>query len=73
MFAALQEEVFLNFGNGDNTNGKTFDQNRIYLAIGYRVNAEFDIEAGYMNQYTSGRNDSFTNNHIAQVAGYLRL
>ena len=73
MFAAVQDEVFMNFGNGQYTNGESFDQNRFYLAIGYRVNSRFDIEAGYMNQYINGKNDAFTNNHIALIAGYLRL
>lgn len=73
MFGALQDEVFLNIGNKRNVNGKTFDQNRLYLALGYRFNPKFDIETGYMNQYISGRNDAFTNNHILQLAGYLRL
>ena len=72
-FGALQNEVFLNFGNTAAVNGKTFDQNRLYLAVGYRLHPSFDIEAGYMNQYVNGSGNSFTNNHIAQVAGYLRL
>jgi uncharacterized protein DUF2490 len=72
-FAALQNEVFLNFGNTATVNGKTFDQNRLYLAIGYRIKKSFDLEAGYMNQYISGKNAAFTNNHIVQLAGYLRL
>ena len=73
LFTLLQEEVFLNFGSSDYTNGKTFDQNRVFLAIGYRLNTLFDIEAGYMNVYSSGRNDTFTNNNVAQIAWYIRL
>lgn len=73
MFAALQDEVFLNLGNSNATNGKFFDQNRFYLAIGYRLNASFDLEAGYLNQYTSGKNGAFTNNHVVQLAGYIRI
>ena len=72
MFAALQNEVFLNFGNKQQVNGKTFDQNRLYVAVGYRFSKSFDIEAGYMNQYTNGRTND-VNNHITQVATYLRL
>ena len=72
-FAALQNEVFLNFGNKANVNGKTFDQNRLYLAAGYRLSKAFDLELGYMNQYVNGRSGAFTNNHIVQVAGYVRL
>ena len=70
-FAALQNELFINFGNKANVNGKGFDQNRFYVAAGYRLNPGLDIEAGYVNQYISlaqGR----TNNHVAQVAVYLR-
>lgn len=73
LFAALQNEVFVNFGNKSNVNGKFFDQNRLYLAIGYRVNPSFDLETGYINQYIEGRNAAFTNNHVWQLAGYLRL
>ncbi|MFT3945772.1 MAG: DUF2490 domain-containing protein [Agriterribacter sp.] len=72
-FVSLQNEVFLNFGNKRDVNGKTFDQNRAYASVGYRLNKVFDIETGYMNQYISGRNDAITNNHILQLATYLRL
>jgi hypothetical protein len=72
IFFALQNEVFLNTGNKSAVNGKTFDQNRLYLAIGYRLPLKIDLEAGYMNQYVSTRT-SFTNNHIAQLAIYKRL
>jgi hypothetical protein len=73
MFAALQDEVFVNTGNTSNVNGKAFDQNRLYIAAGYRLSKMFDLEAGYMYQYIQGRNNASTHNHIAQVAGYLRL
>lgn len=73
MFGALQNELFLNFGDKSAVNGKTFDQNRAYVAVGYRFSAKFDLEAGYLNQYITQRNDNFTNVHVAQLAGYLRL
>lgn len=72
-FAALQNEVFVNIASADATNGEIVDQNRLYIAAGYRFNAAFDLEAGYMNQYVNGRGKTFTNNHIVQLAGYLRL
>lgn len=72
-FAALQDEIFINTGNKSNVNGKTFDQNRLYFAGGYRLSAAFDLEAGYMYQYIQGRNNASTHNHIAQVAGYWRF
>lgn len=73
MFTALQNEVFINIGNTANVNGEFFDQNRLYLATGYRINTKTDLEIGYMNQYVNGRGRQFTNNHILQLAGYLRL
>ena len=73
MFAALQNEIFVNFGDKRTVNGKFFDQNRAYAAVGYRLKPAVDLEAGYMNQYVSGRQSAFTNNHIIQIAIYTRL
>lgn len=73
VFAAVQNEVFLNCGNKSAVNGKTFDQNRFYLAAGYRLGKSLDLEAGYMYQYVVGRGDQTVNNNIVQLAGYLRL
>ncbi len=73
MFASLQNEVFINTGNKSNVNGKTFDQNRLYIAGGYRLSKKVDLEAGYMYQYIQGRNNASTHNHIAQIGTYLRL
>ena len=72
-FAAIQDEVFLNVGNNSAVNGRSFDQNRAYFAVGYRLNKQFDLEAGYMNQYVLGRGDAFTNNHVIQLAAYTRF
>lgn len=71
-FAALQNEVFLNTGNKTAVNGKSFDQNRLYGAVGYRLPNKLDLEAGYMNQYINTAT-GFTNNHIIQLAVYKRL
>jgi hypothetical protein len=73
MFVALQNEVFVNFGNTSTVSGKFFDQNRLYLATGFRLSPKADLEIGYMNQYVNGRDSQFTNNHILQLASYLRL
>jgi hypothetical protein len=72
-FAAVQNEVFVNVGNTSMVNGKFFDQNRAYIAAGYRLSKQFDMEVGYMNQYISGAGANSTNNHIVQVATYVRL
>jgi hypothetical protein len=72
-FAAAQNELFLNFANTDAVNGKVFDQNRAYLAVGYRFSKKFDLEAGYLNQYISGRGSARSTVHVLQLASYLRL
>lgn len=72
-FVAVQNEIFFNVANTSVVNGKFFDQNRAYLAAGYRLNRQFDMELGYMNQYISGTGSNSTNNHIVQLATYLRL
>jgi len=72
MFVALQNEFFLNLQNKDELNGSTFDQNRAYLAVGYRVSKAFDIEAGYLNQAIKGASVNTMNNAI-QLALYTRF
>jgi hypothetical protein len=72
-FLALQNEVFVNIGDKSAVNGEFFDQNRAYLAVGYRFHTKFDAELGYMNQYINGRGETITNNHIVQIATYVRL
>jgi hypothetical protein len=72
-FAAVQNEIFFNLGDRSAVNGKLFDQNRMLLAGGYRLSKQFDMELGYMNQYISGAGTNSTNNHIVQLATYLRL
>ncbi len=73
LFAGIQNEVFLNFGNTAAVNGKTFDQNRLFLSTGYRLSPKIDVEIGYMNQYISGKNKSFSNIHIIQLGAYTRF
>jgi hypothetical protein len=71
-FVALQNELFFNIQHNDKLNGKLFDQNRAYAAVGYRFSKSFDIEAGYLNQYVDGRSVNTTNNAI-QLAFYTRF
>ena len=53
-FVALQNEVFLNFQNKKALNNSVFDQNRAYLAAGYRFSKQLDLELGYLNQAVNG-------------------
>jgi len=43
-------EIFLN------TVSSVFDRNRLYLGLGYRLNAQLRFEFGYMNQFLNGAN-----------------
>jgi hypothetical protein len=47
-YVALYDEVFIGFG--ENVNANVFDQNRIGILVGYRLNKNFRIEGGYLNQ-----------------------
>jgi uncharacterized protein DUF2490 len=73
MFGAVQNEVFLNLGDKSHVNGRFFDQNRLCLALGYRLSAKFDLEAGYLNQYIAGAQNNVSRAHVIQLATYLRL
>ncbi|RZK55948.1 MAG: DUF2490 domain-containing protein [Pedobacter sp.] len=71
-FVALQDELFFNIQNKDDLNGSVFDQNRAYLAAGYRFSKKLDVELGYLNQAINGRTSNTINN-VVQVAVYTRF
>lgn len=72
VFLALQNEVFLNIQNKNKLNTHVFDQNRAYLAAGYRLSPAMDLEAGYLNQHIKGVSN-YTTNHVVQLALYTRF
>ena len=45
----IKDEIMFNVGNKIVKN--TFDQNRIYLAVNYKLNASYAFELGYMNWF----------------------
>lgn len=49
LFLAVYDEPFLGFGKGIGKN--ILDQNRLYGALGWRFNKDFNVQLGYMNQY----------------------
>jgi Protein of unknown function (DUF2490). len=56
-FAAIMNEVFLNFG--DRITYNTFDQNRLFAGFGYQFTSHINMQVGYMNIYqqeTTGNN-----------------
>ncbi|MCF8257667.1 MAG: DUF2490 domain-containing protein [Flavobacteriales bacterium] len=49
LFLGLYDEVFLGFGPHIGKN--VLDQNRAFAALGWRFNKNFNVQAGYLNQY----------------------
>jgi hypothetical protein len=47
-YLSLYDEIFIGFG--ENVNANVFDQNRIGVLLGYRINKNIRIEGGYLNQ-----------------------
>jgi hypothetical protein len=72
VFAAIQNEAFFNIQSKEKLNGNIFDQNRAYLAVGYRFSKKADIEVGYLNQAIKGSAQNTVNNAV-QVAIYTRF
>ena len=72
IYAAIQDEIFINVQNKDLVNGSMFDQNRAYGAIGHRFNTKVDAEIGYMNLFQK-RSSTDLRNNVVQLAFYLRL
>jgi hypothetical protein len=54
LYLSAYNEVFLN------TNSTVFDRNRVYGGVGYQLNKQIRIEAGYMNQlFEASSRDQF--------------
>jgi len=65
-FAAVMNEVFINFGSKIVYN--TFDQNRFFAGIGYQFTTHFNAQLGYMNvfqQEASG--NKYTSSNVIRV------
>ncbi|UOK42036.1 MULTISPECIES: DUF2490 domain-containing protein [Flavobacterium] len=66
-FFVASDEIFVNFGKHVTAN--IFDQNRLYLALGWRFNKDCNIQTGYMNQFIEkGDGAHKENNHTYQLA-----
>ena len=48
LYGVAANEIFI--GAGNNLGVNIFDQNRVFLLLGFRLNTKFSVEAGYMNQ-----------------------
>jgi len=62
-YAVAADEIFI--GAGKNVGINIFDQNRIFLSAGYKLNKTVSLEAGYFNQ-TLQQGRRINNNSIIQ-------
>lgn len=62
-YLAAADEIFI--GAGKNVGVNIFDQNRIFLLAGYKINKNITLEAGYFNQ-TLQQGRRINNNTIMQ-------
>lgn len=66
LFLAVYDEPFLGFGKGIAKN--ILDQNRLYFALGWRFNANCNIQLGYLNQYVVKKDGiQAERNHTFQI------
>jgi hypothetical protein len=52
-FLVSWDELFINLNSVDWGPVTGFDQNRVFVGVGYRIDATLRTEIGYMNQYIS--------------------
>ena len=78
VFAALYDELFLNFGKQVGYN--IFDQNRLYVAIGYTISPILKFEVGYLYQVVQLRtldgtslSKKIENNHTFQLGLFSNM
>lgn len=65
-YLAAYNEIFIGFGNKIQRN--IFDQNRAYLALGYKINDAAAVEMGYLNHIVQKPNGIvFEHNHTLQA------
>lgn len=76
LYSAAADELFI--GAGKNLGVNIFDQNRIFLLLGYKLNKKLSLETGYFNQ-TLQQGRRINNSTIMQrnngivISSYLNL
>ncbi|HYF03104.1 MAG TPA: DUF2490 domain-containing protein [Patescibacteria group bacterium] len=70
-YVALYDEIFIGFGGGVNN---IFDQNRAYVALGWKFSKDFSAEIGYMHQLLAqGNARIYEYNHTLQLGAIYNL
>lgn len=68
-YAALYDEIFIQFGN--NVQENIFDQNRLGALLGYKLNKYFKLELGYLNQSVLFGREISGNNILQKNNGFI--
>jgi hypothetical protein len=67
LITSLYDEIFINFGK--NVQKNIFDQNRLYIALGFGLSHNYALRLGYMNQIiTKGDGTHQEMNHTLQIS-----
>ncbi|WP_207512212.1 DUF2490 domain-containing protein [Longitalea luteola] len=73
MYLILQNELFFNVSGQQYLNGQVFDQNRSYVATGYRFNRKIDLELSYMLRAVKEPARRWSKESILQVTAFSRI
>lgn len=72
VFFVFNDEIHINAGKEITYN--VFDQNRLFLGLGYQFTKSFNLQAGYMNQFQQLPSGiRFNNNHVFRVFAFHNL
>lgn len=72
VFVKIQDEIMVNAGSKIVRN--TFDQNRIYFALNYKISNKFSIETGYLNSFQEQPSgDEFFNRNILRLTIFQKI
>ncbi|MGI4728758.1 MAG: DUF2490 domain-containing protein [Janthinobacterium lividum] len=69
IYAALQNEVFVNVQHRERGSNSFLDQNRSYASFGYRFSKKIDVELAYQYIYSKDRDGNLRNN-VFQIGVY---
>lgn len=72
LFFAFNNEIHINAGKKITNN--YFDQNRLFVGLGYQFNKSLNVQLGYMNQFQQlPAGNQFNNNHVVRLFVFHNL